>query len=101
MAEKKEPSKLLCKDCKHSYLTFDGRMQKLLGIKGNHHAYKCQKSLKDIDRIYNPVTGIDNSPKNYHSCMTARDKFGGACGVEGSMWEPREKKDLFLMLTEK
>jgi hypothetical protein len=64
------------------------------------YAYKCKKAYKTEEDQYNPITGSEKIEKHYESCASARLR-SGVCGREGSLWEPKHKKHLFLMLTEK
>jgi hypothetical protein len=87
--------KVLCKDCKHSFIPF----QSFLWHGFNTYAYKCRISFKETHEEFDPVTGPKKVKGEYQSCNIAR--VGSAvygterCGEEGKFWEPKNKKDLF------
>lgn len=96
-----ERSKLLCKDCKHSFVPFDDRLLSLLAFgKLNRLSYRCKKAYKSDEEEYNVVNGPVKVKRHYETCLSARMRTG-LCGMDGSLWEPKHKKHLFLMLTEK
>ena len=97
-----EPSKLLCTHCKHSFVTISDRVMALLNfsLKPSRYAYMCKKSLKNDSEEFHVVDGPVKVKRHYENCAGTRLR-SGVCGPEGSLWEPKHKKDLFLMLTEK
>lgn len=97
-----EQSKLVCKDCKHSFVPFSDRLFALLGFsfKPNRYSYKCAKAYKTDEEEFHVVDGPAKVKRHYENCASSRLR-SGVCGPDGSLWEPKHKKDLFLMLTEK
>ncbi len=96
-----EYSKLLCKQCKHSFIPFEQRVLSIMSFsKPSKFFYKCKKAFKEDESEFNPVTGPVKVKRHYETCASARMR-SGVCGMEGTLWEPKHKKDLFLMLTEK
>lgn len=96
-----ENSKLLCKDCKHSFVPLDYRFMSMFAFGKLHKfSYKCKKAYKSDEDEYNPITGTEKVKRHYETCASARLR-SGVCGKDGSLWEPKKKKHLFLVLTEK
>ena len=100
MTESTQPSKLLCKDCKHSFVPWHAKLFNLISTSKYH--YYCRKSATASQVIFDPVTGPEKKSKEYKMCVNLRQRLNeNFCGPEGSAWEPKRKRDLFLMLTEK
>ena len=97
-----ETNKLLCTKCKHSFVPFNERIFALLNFsfKPGRYAYKCKKAYKTDEEEFHVVDGPAKVKRHYENCAGSRLR-SGVCGPEGSLWEPKHKKDLFLMLTEK
>lgn len=97
-----ERSKLLCKDCKHSFVGWQHMLLTLMSfsIKPNKYFYRCKQAYKADEEEYNAITGPVKVERHYETCASARLR-SGVCGMDGSLWEPKHKKHLFLMLTEK
>lgn len=91
--------KLLCKDCKHSFVPFEQRLLHL-GIARFIDAafYKCRLTRKETHIEFNPVTGPKRIDTGYDACHIARLRLG-PCGEEGKNWVPKHKKHLFLAIT--
>lgn len=94
MSTTDQHSKLMCKDCDHSFIPWSDRVF-FLSVKSH---YKCRKLLNEVATNYNPVTGFEKVEKHYEGCMFARMN-SGLCGPEGKLWTPKHKKDLFLAIT--
>jgi hypothetical protein len=95
---KEIPSNLLCKDCKHSFMSLSNRIMTLNGIAGaNKYTYKCKKAFVDQEVKYDPVLGSEKIKPEYQSCVWVR-RPDSPCGPEGKLWAPKHKKDLFKML---
>lgn len=100
MTESTQSSKLLCKDCKHSFVPWHAKLFNLIST--SKYYYYCRKSATASQVIFDPVTGPEKVSKNYKLCSQMRERFTDpVCGPEGAAWEPKRKRDLFLMLTEK
>lgn len=96
-----EPSKLLCKNCKHSFVPIEQRLMSIFAFgKIGRFDYRCRLAFKGDESEFNPVTGPVKVKRHYETCSSAR-MASGICGREGKLWEPKRKKDLFLVLTEK
>jgi len=97
-----ETSKLICRDCKHSFVSINDRLFSLLAfsLKPNRYAYLCKKAYKTDGEEFHVVDGPIKVKRHYENCASTRLR-SGICGPDGSLWEPKHKKDLFLMLTEK
>lgn len=96
-----EPSKLLCKKCKHSFVPIENRIMSFFAFGSlSKFSYYCKKTYKPKSVEHNPVTGPVKIPEKYEPCASARMRTG-ECGADATLWEPKHKKDLFLMLTEK
>lgn len=79
-------NQVFCKDCRYS-------QNQWWNFSGSYN-YKCLKSIQDerVDRVTGKV-----DPKFVNACSTARI-IGQACGPEGTLWEPKDKKDFFVFL---
>lgn len=95
----KVSTNLLCKDCKHSFVPLHFKILNL-GKPDKYH-YHCRKALVPAAIDFDPVTGPEKISKEYKLCTHVRTFDNDLCGPEGSAWEPKHKKDLFLMFTEK
>ena len=96
-----EHSKLLCKRCKHSFVPLEQRVLSIFSLfQMSRFSYRCKKAFKEDESEFNPVTGPVKVDRHYETCASAR-MLSGVCGKEGKLWEPKHKKDLFLVLTEK
>lgn len=96
-----ENSKLLCKDCKHAFVPIGLRIFSIVVLgKLGRFDYRCSLAYKQDESEFNPVTGPVKVKRHYETCASNR-LSSGECGREGKLWEPKRKKDLFLMLTEK
>jgi hypothetical protein len=94
-----ESSKLLCKNCRHSFVPLHF---KILGLgRPDKYHYHCRKSVIPAKIDFDPVIGPEKKSKEYKMCLHLRSFNGNFCGPEGTEWEPKHKKDLFLMFTEK
>ena len=94
-----EVSKLLCKDCKHSFLPMSEKIPSIIFFyKPNKYMYKCRLTRKDTHTEYNPVIGHETVETSYDTCSYARLK-NSSCGEDGELWAPKHKKDLFLAIT--
>jgi hypothetical protein len=69
-------------------------------FKPSRYAYKCKKAYNPDDEEFHVVDGPAKVKRHYENCAGSRLR-SGVCGPEGNLWEPKHKKDLFLMLTEK
>ena len=95
-----QESKLLCKDCVHSFIPLADRVVTIvfnLGI-ANQYQYMCKKSFKEELLEYNPVTGHKKAKAHYQRCSAYRISSND-CGTEGKYWSPKHKKHLFLAIT--
>ena len=77
---------VFCKDCRYSqnhWWALNGKFN-----------YKCRRSIEPekMDRVTGKV-----DPKFINACATARI-IGQPCGPEGTLWEPKAKKDFFVFL---
>lgn len=95
-------SKLICKDCVHSFVPLGDRIINLLSFsfKPPRYAYMCKKSYKTDGEEFHVVDGPVKVKRHYENCASSRLR-SGICGPEGVLWQPKKKKDLFLVLTEK
>ena len=69
-------------------------------LKPGRYAYMCKLSYKSDGEEFHVVDGPAKVKRHYENCAGSRLR-SGVCGPDGSLWEPKNKKDLFLMLTEK
>jgi hypothetical protein len=91
-------TKLLCKDCKHSFVPLFGRIASL-PFAPEAVFYKCKLSKKEKHVHFNPVTGPRRVETTYDSCSIVRSTWNELCGEEGKSWTPKNKKHLFLAIT--
>lgn len=92
-------SELLCKDCKHSCMSFTNRIVTLNGLVGTtKYTYKCRQAYVEEEIKYDPVLGQEKIKPEYQSCIWVR-REDGKCGPDGKLWVNKHKKDLFKMLT--
>ncbi len=82
-----------CQDCRHSFRPW----QSFLFYSGPY-TYQCRKGIEEAKEEFEPVTGkiIVTEAKN-KGCVSMRSKYG-ECGVEGTLWEPKKRKDFLLYL---
>lgn len=85
-------SELLCKDCKHSFITFWSWLQY-----SGKYRYYCRKSYEPAESKVDPVTGPYTTKPSYASCSIARIEHK-TCGPEAKLWEPKHKKHFFLAI---
>ena len=82
--------KLLCKDCKHSFISWADRFN----FMSRQYAMRCRKNYKEEEDDGNLVTGSRMTPAHFERCGTSRIQ-SAKCGEEGKWWQPKNKKDLF------
>jgi hypothetical protein len=85
-------SELLCKDCKHSFVSFFN----WLTYSGKYR-YSCRKAFVPESRKIDPVIGPVTVKSKYDSCTLARIE-SKQCGPEAKNWEPKSKKHFFLAI---
>lgn len=91
-------SELLCKNCKHSFVQLKDWWLSA------PYRYSCRKAFTSAYTEHNPVMGEIKHPSKYDSCTTSRmsrytkDIKEDHCGPEGKLWEPKNKKYLFLAI---
>ncbi len=84
----------LCKDCKHSFMSWQDR----LSLAPKRYALRCRKAYKDVESDGNLVTGPSMTPAHYERCNLTRLP-SSVCGKEAKLWEPKnEKKHMLLWL---
>jgi hypothetical protein len=89
---------LLCKDCKHSFMSLTNRVFTLNGLVGaDKYTYKCRKAYLEEEVEYDPIVGYGKTKPEYQSCIWVR-REDGKCGPDGKLWVNKRKKDLFKML---
>jgi hypothetical protein len=93
-----EDSKLLCKNCKHSFVPLPARLASF-PFMPDAVFYKCRLSKKEKHIQFNPITGPQREETSYDSCSIVRSNWNEMCGVEGKSWVPKSKKHLFLAIT--
>jgi hypothetical protein len=83
-----------CKKCRHvrrdwSHFPFSI---------GSPYAWACDRVMTKEEMVLDPVNGRQNyvKPKR-KSCVMARSKYG-ECGEQGSLWEPKHKRDFLVYL---
>jgi hypothetical protein len=84
-----------CTSCKHFHLSLLERI-----IRINPELAKCNRT-KYTKENFNIVTGKWNSDIELEYCSVQRrpKPTTGACGEEGKHWVPKNKKDLFKLIT--
>lgn len=87
---------LLCKDCIHGYVKWDDLPN--YWFFGNAHWMKCKKTGKMDEDSFNPVTGYRKKKPEYKDAWDERNRQG-SCGPAAKHWSPKNKKDLFKLLT--
>lgn len=88
---------LLCKDCVHSYIPFKDWVTAVFS-KNKSHYFRCKNSIDDDSSYTDCVTG--ESKIVHDTCRLERSRYSAsACGPEGTHWKPKNKKDLFKVLT--
>lgn len=100
-------SKLLCKDCKHSFVPGYYKFLNIIFKLGfaSEPQYHCRKTYQEKRTEYNPVTGTTYVGARYESCSLTRSFYRhrtdpvADCGPKGQLWQPKYKKDLFLSIT--
>jgi len=98
---------LLCKDCKHSFVTWSDRLFKIFYGRNplGKYSYKCKKFFEPDGEEFDPVIGTVKTKGEYLSCVSLRatpitvKDYNAHCGPEGRHWVPKHKKDLFKLLT--
>lgn len=94
----KQQTELLCKDCKHSFVPLKDWWA------SSSYRYSCRKAYTPEHTEFNPVIGAIKRPSKYEGCSIARmskytkDVDENHCGPEGKLWEPKNKKHLFLLI---
>lgn len=87
-------SELLCKDCKHSFRSFGS-----FPLWGSGTEWRCRKAFVAETTEHDPVTGPKKVAEHYQRCSSARGGWTSAvCGEQAKLWEPKNKKDLFLWI---
>lgn len=87
-------SELLCKDCKHSFRPLSN-----FPIWGSGTEWRCRRAFVENTVEHDPVTGPKTVAAHYQRCSAARGGWRSAvCGEQGKLWEPKNKKDLFLWI---
>ena len=89
-------SELTCKTCKHSFRKWSEFPQWGLG-----HEYRCRKAWNEETVENDPVTGPKKVSGYYSRCSLVRlheADYKKNCGKEGTWWEPKNKKFLFLAI---
>ena len=90
---------LACKDCIHSRVSLSNRIFTLNGRVGDSEVfYKCAKFPVAAIISSDPVLGIKREKARLPFCSLTRREYG-ECGENGKYWQPKNKKDLFKMLT--
>ena len=82
---------VLCKDCKHSKVSWFNRMI------NNQYAFTCTHPDSWYEPSEDHVTGI-KKPGYFQSCVGMRSGLNDACKKEGKLWTPKNKKDLFKFI---
>lgn len=85
-------SELLCKDCKHSFVTFANWL-----TFGGKYRYTCRKAFVPEKIEIDPVIGPIKTKAKYESCSIARIE-NKVCGPSAKSWEPKGKKHFFLAI---
>jgi hypothetical protein len=87
-------SELLCKNCKHSFRSLSS-----FPIWGSGTEWRCRRAFVEDIVEHDPVTGPKTVAAHYQRCSAARGGWRSAvCGEQGKLWEPKNKKDLFLWI---
>ena len=79
-----------CLDCRHRKVTF-------VDLFANTARYRgvCLKAWVPEKRKFDPVLGEEVVKGHYENPPMARVTV---CGKEGTLWEPKDKKDLFKFI---
>lgn len=88
-------SELLCKDCRHSF-----RKLSDLPNWGSGYEWRCRKTWVEPVIEDDPVVGPKKVDGYHRRCSHARlhESYPGYCGQDGTLWEPKHKKHLFLQI---
>lgn len=81
-----------CVDCKHRKVTLADFFSTSVKFRGT-----CLKTFVPEKRVFDPVVGDEVTPAHYESPSFAR-LSSRACGPDGKLWEPKNKKDLFKFI---
>jgi hypothetical protein len=83
-----------CKECRHLKLQLKNPFTWF-----TPYMYKCKKAPVPEKREIDPVTGKTIvEPAHYENCSFARREYG-PCGLDGLLWQPKYKKDIFKYLS--
>lgn len=85
-------TELLCKDCKHSFVTFINWL-----ASNGKYRYTCRKAFVPETTRIDPVIGEIKVKSKYECCSIARIE-SKQCGPEAKNWEPKSKKQFFLAI---
>jgi hypothetical protein len=87
-----------CKDCRHSTMSMVDRIFTLNGrIAVYDSNYKCSKFPEAKTVVEDMVLGLREVKAKLPYCQSVRRY--GKCGLKGTHWAPKHKRDLFKMLT--
>lgn len=86
-------SELTCKSCKHSF-----RRLSELPIWGSGSEWRCRKGFVESHVEQDPVRGSVKHNAYYSRCSVMRFRTNEVCGLTGKLWEPKNKKFLFLAI---
>ena len=92
---------LTCKSCIHSRISAFSKYGSYLfnwSAPKEFH-YKCAKALEPAHEIVDPVIGHFRVPATMPYCSIERGYSSSDCGPDAKNWSPKNKKDLFKMLT--
>ena len=81
-----------CVDCKHRTVSFTDWLFLAKRYRG-----KCKLTYVEAHDVDDPVVGKSRVSGEYQSCSLARLQ-ARPCGPQGKLWEPKNKKHLFLYL---
>jgi hypothetical protein len=84
---------LICKQCKHSFRTFSE-----LPLWGSGSEWRCRQGFVEQNIETNPVRGLVKTPAYYQRCEIMRFSSSKICGRNGLLWEPKNKKYMFLAI---
>lgn len=84
---------VLCKDCRHSF-------RKWTDFLGFYAPLRCRKSYTPESVEIDPVDGPTKKRAHYRTCSSERmfSSMEEACGKQGKLWEPKNKKNFFIYL---
>lgn len=95
-------SDYLCKDCKHSRISFFDKICSYIFTfkQPNGHFYSCARVSQPSFIADDFVIGKHKVHGKREHCSVARMRTDNeACGPGAKFWIPKKKKDLFKLLT--